>query len=160
MYVTLLFNTQYPMTLSKRQQAVLIGIVKDLDHFSRLEPRYEHGNWALCREREAIENAKQNIVATDPTKWLGEPMNPSLSTMVSRCYAQLQDKGLVMRCARAWSDKYTTHLRLTPEGETVARQLLSVEGPTLPVDPPPPAAGYGEAVQEGPAGLAEGGSDA
>ncbi|WP_428305836.1 hypothetical protein [Lacipirellula sp.] len=137
------------MTLSKRQQAVLIGIVKDLDHFSSLVPRYEHGNWALCREREAIENAKANIVATDPSKWLGEPMNPSLATMVSRCYAQLQDRGFVMRCARAWSDKYTTHLRLTPEGERVARELLSVERATLLESAPLPV---GTLAGDGPGG--------
>lgn len=117
------------MTLTKRQKAVLIGAIKDLDYYASLTPRYEHGNWGLIRQRERIECARENIVATDPAKWLGEPMNPSLATMVSRCYAQLQDKGLVMRQARAWSDRYTTHLRLTPEGERVARELLSVEEP-------------------------------
>jgi hypothetical protein len=115
------------MKLTERQQAILIGVLRDATRLAAMTPQYEHGNRALVMEREDIANAHQWRVRCNPGRWLRCSMTPSLSTMVSRTYSQLEAKGLVERCALGYVSTFTTHIGLTPAGIDEAKHLIAAE---------------------------------
>ena len=72
-----------------------------------------------------VERFVEVYVRCDPAKWLGQgTLDPSMRTMTSRCYRQLEEKGLVERCDSRGGG-HTTHLKLTPAGEALAKQILA-----------------------------------
>lgn len=113
------------MILSIRQQMILTGILEDRDHLAAMTPRYGHGNLALARERDDIENAKQGLIRSDPARWFGITMTNSEWVMTSRNYSQLEAKGLIQRHALSAFSEKMTHLSLTEAGEAEARRLLA-----------------------------------
>jgi len=60
----------------------------------------------------------------DLQRWLVRPPSRSDSVVFSRTLRRLDEAGLVVRVNRwGWSDR-TTHVRLTPAGQAVAKRLL------------------------------------
>lgn len=115
------------MKLSRRQELILIGILRDRTRLAAQTPRYEHGNRTLASERYDIASAKEGLVRGNPAAWLGVGMNQSEYAMVSRNYKQLWAKGLILRHAFENSPERTAHLSLTAAGEAIAKALLAAE---------------------------------
>lgn len=74
------------------------------------------------------QDAKKGLAKIDPASWFQCEMTPAASVAASRCYAKLQEWGLIERWAMGFCHTQTTHLKLTPEGEALARELIAAEG--------------------------------
>lgn len=63
-------------------------------------------------------------VAWDYQAIMGRSPTPSDSASTSRTLRLMEEQGLIVRSSR-WGTGRTTHIKLTPEGEQIARQLLA-----------------------------------
>src|SRR5262245_33843023 len=114
--------------LSWRETRILVGVLT-----SREELRALRGGELPADRKErgrlltAIEDAEGGAVRVDPEAWLGREPTASDGVLMSRCYAKLEDKGLIVRLY--WGKGYrTTHLALSDMGERLAWELATAPG--------------------------------
>jgi hypothetical protein len=110
------------MRLTDRQRAILVGIASDV---SRLAARPLPCGYDTHRERQAITDAKSNIVRSEPSRWLHTALTPSLHVMLGRDYRKLESLGLITRHAFGLEGGRQTHLGITAAGRDVAQQLAA-----------------------------------
>ena len=123
--------------LTPHMKTVLRGVLKDIQRLDALPPRpgpqMDRAAWRETnRERGELDRFG---VRHDLEGWLGYPPSASDSAVFSRTLRQMEDRGLVERVSR-WGGRRTTHLRLTPAGRRLARELAEEESaePIEPID--------------------------
>jgi hypothetical protein len=110
--------------MNDREQFVLANVLADKRHYSAQEVTAFGGDrFARARHNRIVNEARQGIVPLDPSRWLGRPPTASEATLFCRSYAALERRGFVARLAGMGGR--TTHLKLTPEGERIAAELLN-----------------------------------
>ena len=108
---------------TRRESLLLLGAYESLQTIRNTNDGPEGDAREFWIWAEARTLAAEWMVATNPTEWLGEPLTPSLRTMVSRAYKKLEAAGLVIR-VNYYGEAKTTHLQLTDAGRSLAQSLL------------------------------------
>jgi hypothetical protein len=116
------------MKISERERLVLIGVLRDRERQANLDP---NGSGLPLGERLGayrirIRDARQGLVPMNPAEWIGRTPTNSDSVMLCRTYKRLESLGLVER-VNVWGGAKTTHVKLTADGEAMARQLTGME---------------------------------
>lgn len=115
--------------LNETEAKLLVGALKSIKA-NQLLPLYTRsfrGSLELDSENQAIiSDANQNVVPLHSGEWLGvgDAVTGTLATQVYRGMKRLESKGLIERI-RLDNDNVarTTHIRLLPAGEKLAKQL-------------------------------------
>ncbi len=131
------------MRLTPHMRTVLKEVLADIERLEgmpqHLEPSMDRDVWRARRlERQELERFG---VRYRLERWLGRPPSRSDSAVFSRTLRHMEDLGLLVRVNR-WGPRSatrvgrTTHVRLTPAGERLARDLAEEEsaGPVETID--------------------------
>ena len=118
------------MNLNERQRIILLGVLEDQRHLvdmpTDVGSRIDRG-----RQRIIARNAQAGLVPMNLAGWLGRAPTNSEHVLFHREYLRLEDMGLIERC-NLTGGRRTTHLRLTPDGQCMAEELLAEEyGPDI-----------------------------
>jgi hypothetical protein len=116
------------MELGIRAETILLGIYEDRE---RLAGRDAHAAdhqpfRQKCLYRLDLANARQGLVPLDLEGWLGHVPTSSERVMFHHEGVRLESLGLLKRY-NLRGGKRTTHLRLTAEGERLAKELFDKE---------------------------------
>jgi hypothetical protein len=106
--------------LSPRQQAILTGILADIERLECLPLPTGYGTHG---ERQAILDAQHGIVRSDPARWLLKGLTSSDYVMLSRDYKHLIKLGLIQTHNFGMDQRRQTHLSLTDTGRDLAERL-------------------------------------
>jgi hypothetical protein len=111
------------MKLNDVERAIIAGIAADASRIAALP--WQGAAWGkpLARHHAAILDAKEGIVALEPTAWLGRALSPSELRAFYRTCQAMQGKGLIVR----YGERRCTQLGLTPLGQKYAR-LIELKG--------------------------------
>ena len=122
------------LKLDRRARKILRGVLRDRDRLLSLD--YRGGDQLPFRQRGiyrlAILQARQGLVSMNLRGWLGHRPTPTEAMAACYQYSRLERLGLIEK-HNVYGRRRTTHLRLTEDGETVARQLLAGRDPRLPL---------------------------
>lgn len=91
-------------------------------HVSQLGPNVDRV--AIGRAWEERRMLTRIGVAWDYQAIMGRTPSPSDSASISRTLKLMEEAGLIVRSSR-WGTSRTTHIKLTPEGERIARELAA-----------------------------------
>lgn len=121
------------MHLNERQRIVLLGVLEDQHHLADMPTdvgsRIDRG-----RRRIIVRNASAGLAPLNLAGWLGRAPTNSEHVLFHREYLRLEGMGWVERC-NLTGGRRTTHLKLTPEGQRMAEELLAKEyGPDVDED--------------------------
>ena len=113
------------MELGIRAETILLGVYEDRE---RLAGRDAHAAdhqpfRQKCLYRLDLANARQGLVPLDLEGWLGHVPTSSERVMFHHEGVRLEGLGLLKR-HNLRGGRRTTHLRLTAEGERLAREML------------------------------------
>jgi hypothetical protein len=113
------------MELGIRAETILLGVYEDRE---RLAGRDAHAAdhqpfRQKCLYRHDLANARQGLVPLDLEGWLGHVPTSSERVMFHHEGVRLEGLGLLER-HNLRGGRRTTHLRLTAEGERLAREML------------------------------------
>jgi hypothetical protein len=113
------------MQLSSRQSQILVGALCDIERICAGErpPACSRLDWSKIREVKEAELARENVIRTEPGRWLGKVLRPSDYVMLARDYAILEDRGLICRHSLGFDQRRQTHIELTAAGRELASQL-------------------------------------
>jgi hypothetical protein len=120
--------------LDSRARKILRGVLRDRERLLALD--YRAGDHLPARQRGyyrlAILQARQGLVSMNLRGWLGHRPSPAEAMGCCFQYAMLERRGLIEK-HRLYGGRRTTHLKLTEDGEQVARDLVAGRQPRLPL---------------------------
>ena len=113
------------MNLTPNMELLLKAILADVKRLEavpdRPAPGTDRDDWReQCLERQEY---RECGVRHDLERWLGYPPSRADSAVFSRALQHLEVLGLLVRVNRWGTSSRSTHVRLTPRGEEVARGL-------------------------------------
>ncbi len=76
--------------------------------------------------RTEILNARDGLIPLSLADWIGHMPTQNERVLYCRAYASLEAKGLAERVS-LYGARRTTHLKLTEQGEALARKLLAAD---------------------------------
>jgi hypothetical protein len=113
------------MNLGHRAETVLVGVYKNRERLVAMDihaadhwPAQQRGAY-----RQVIQNAQGGLVRMNLAGWLDREPTPSDRVMFHHEFIRLEGLGLLER-HNIHGGSRTTHLKLTAEGERLARELL------------------------------------
>jgi len=156
--------------LNERQQLIIMGILRDLCRILRATVNYRKVNSSRPgqatagarrgqRERHLrnVRAAREGLASVNLWRWLGRSPSGVDRVLCHRELLRLESMGLLTRKSGR-SGRRTTHVKLTPIGQRIARKLLANQNatdadettivedfPLLPLDWSPPVAAHATA---------------
>ena len=116
------------MNLGHRAETILVGVHKNRKRLVSMDI-YAADHWPRQQRRayrQVIQNAQRGLVRMNMAGWLDRQPTPSDRVMFHHEFIRLERLGLLERHNRHGGSR-TTHLKLTAEGERLARVLLGEE---------------------------------
>jgi hypothetical protein len=111
------------MKLTALERKLLVGAYRDVARLVALDRCASIRRDYIGAYRLRIRDAQQGFVPVDAAIWIGHTPTVAERRAVSRAYAELEAKGLAMRCNLYGAGRRVTHLKLTGEGEAQAKVL-------------------------------------
>ncbi|HOI53861.1 MAG TPA: hypothetical protein PLP01_01295 [Phycisphaerae bacterium] len=116
------------MNLSPRAETILMGVYEDRQRLADMDMHAADRQSARLKGQHRLDiiRARQGLVPLDLAGWLDREPTPSERVMFHHEQVRLEGLGVLERHNLS-GGRRTTHLRLTAEGERLARELLGVD---------------------------------
>ncbi|MBN1554423.1 MAG: hypothetical protein JXA11_06735 [Phycisphaerae bacterium] len=115
------------MKLNDKEKKVLVGVLADQKRLSELpmNPAGKNYGKELGAYRLRIQDAQDGYVPINLAGWIGRTPTESEFVTYHRTYKRLETSGLLER-VNFYGGRRSSHIKLTPVGRTVARNLQAM----------------------------------
>lgn len=116
------------MNLGPRAETILLGVYEDRQRLADMDMHAADRQSARLKGQHRLDiiRAREGLVPLDLAGWLGREPTPSERVMLHHEQVRLESLGLLER-HNLCGGRRTTHLKLTAEGERLAREWLGAD---------------------------------